>query len=732
MRIHIWDNEVKDYNVIPEYIDSEFYRELKKYSEKEMLKNSEYFAELIRFFEWQGGVDFEEIVEVLIDILSKSRGKFANCTFSNGFMSVIADLIFISSGDTRDVLDIYGTTGSAHLMQNEWGRECFDSITTFNPDIECRLISGVRTYLNRLMGCDICKDDPIDDLYDFNGAILLYNSPSTWSVETINAVVHKYIDDVTENPYSDTTAILHLPAKFCYAKEYFKVRAELVENDLLSKVILLPDGACDNLNESSVIVFLDHYNEYRQDSSQVTFIDARGYISERGHFLGDDLGDDLWGYTVNKNRYNVRFPDKFVDINLKESEKLLLYGIHPIIFTASKIEAVKDCVDISMASLFSISNGVRDYSEISGYVLENEDFVTSSEGLFQARSLTKSDIPYGYLQHKGKSLIISTENGRFEMAVINNDVKFYTKPEHCVLSFNGVLSEGADLAYFAHAMLANEFRNFVLLFCLAFISREDVIKQMTLPVLFDEDDKREFVEELRRDYIQSHSSDSQILKVTSDLSHMLSLTFSTIGDKIKCLMDSELNESDKMRIKQIEHNVKYISRSIDAYHSDFLVSNPKECNINALISDYVDAWKALGRDGFELKLESSLVDNAVASLDRTQIYIMLDTILENARRHGFGKQMKDGNLVQISLANVENDGKQYVSIKVSNNGYDLPSDFTIDCYIKKGGFAGKYGRSGLGGYHVARITAQHKGILYVYSNREWAAVVEVLLPIVQL
>lgn len=108
---------------------------------------------------------------------------------------------------------------------------------------------------------------------------------------------------------------------------------------------------------------------------------------------------------------------------------------------------------------------------------------------------------------------------------------------------------------------------------------------------------------------------------------------------------------------------------------------------------------------------------------------MLDTILENARRHGFGKVKREGNLVQMILDYTEYDGKDYIAIKIQNNGHRLPDDFTIDCYIRKGAFAGKYGRSGIGGYHVARITQQHKGYLSVYSDDSWGAIVEVLIPV---
>lgn len=716
MRLFIRKTDVTEFDVIPDHIDRTFYHELKQHAVPVMIKYNDVFNDLIAYMERYAGIDYEGIVESLVSELSRSNGKFSNCSFSKEFMEVIATLTFLASGDIRQVVEAYGGCGSAQMMQVDHSRESFDCIISYNPDVEFRLIAGVRTFIHRLFECDIYHRDPLPELINLQYSLLLYNSPNTWSVDTINELIYRYID------YSDcdTAAILHLPAKFCYAPEYNEARCAIVDANVLSSVILLPNNVCDNLKESSVLVFLDKIHHV----DETLFIDARQYVSDNGEFRGFELSDDIW-MAKSPTSLKPKFPERFFSKNVNR-----IPLIYPLFYTVGNLDKNSDdLVEVKPSSLFSLSKGIADCSCKSGVVITEDSFADTQDKLFDSISLKEQDIPEGYVKHTGKSLVIKTRHQRFELAVIASNIEFYTCPEDIVLSFNGPLGAGADIMYFAHYFMARPGLHAEILWFDSYNSLEGFFKLVKLPVLYDEDDRHEYVEALRRTYLQKQNTEDEIQKATSDLRHILGVTFGTISDRIKYLKDAGLPESAITDLIKIEHNVNYIGRAIDSFSNDFLVSNKKSQKMNAFISEYVSSWESLGREGFKLEFISNLSDDICADLDKDQIYIMLDTILENARRHGFGKVKREGNLVQMILDYTEYDGKDYIAIKIQNNGHRLPDDFTIDCYIRKGAFAGKYGRSGIGGYHVARITQQHKGYLSVYSDDSWGAIVEVLIPV---
>ena len=110
---------------------------------------------------------------------------------------------------------------------------------------------------------------------------------------------------------------------------------------------------------------------------------------------------------------------------------------------------------------------------------------------------------------------------------------------------------------------------------------------------------------------------------------------------------------------------------------------------------------------------------------------MLDSVLNNAIRHGFHKR-KDytqNNKVNFAFQLVKYKNEPYLVIRIANNGDPLSDDFTIDDYITRGRFVSTTGRSGLGGYHVYQVVKGHKGYLSLDSNKVWNVIVDILIPV---
>ena len=193
------------------------------------------------------------------------------------------------------------------------------------------------------------------------------------------------------------------------------------------------------------------------------------------------------------------------------------------------------------------------------------------------------------------------------------------------------------------------------------------------------------------------------------------------------------NEHFQHLVKSLKDNVEYMNRIIHYNNAriDSESFNLKRGDIAEFINAYVDAWNNYGGEYFKLLIENRLDADVQLSFDKTLFTVMLDSILNNAIRHGFHKRKNytDHNTVQISLSAVEYNGQPYLQLSVANNGDSIAEGFSITDYISRGRYTTSTGRSGLGGYHVYQIVKGHNGFLYLDSNKVWNMIVEVLLPI---
>lgn len=719
IRLYVDEGRVKEMSDLPDFIDNEFYGELKKSAMPGILKNVTVFQHLIDYIEDIAQINYEEIVESLVKKLSKSNSKFSNCSFSEEFMKVIANLIWENNGDERYIVEAYGGCGSAQMMQVSNVPTAFDWIKSYNPDRKCWLIAKVRTYLHRLFDSQIVLEDPMAPENEFNCSLFLYNSPNTWSVETINDLIDKCLDQSSMD-----AALLHLPANFCYSPDYADARRALMESELhLSKVILLPDSVCDNLEDSSVLILLEKWTFNGFD--ETVFIDARSYVTENGEINGEELSNDIW--SLKNPESKCKHPECFTSRKLSAEEQIF----YPLAYFAQNPDmfSKEDFVNVQLQSIFSVSEGAKEYPNKSGVVITKDDFSDTQDKLIESSRPKEIEIPEGYLQHYGKSIVVSTSRYRFELAVIDSNIEFYTKPGDMVLALQGPLGVNSDIRYFAHALLDNPMLQANILTFDSFHLLKECLKCLKLRILYDTDDRNKFVGKIKFEHDRKFYKKSDVSKATSDLKHMLGLPFSAIADRIHYLKDAGLAEPVMSDVIRIEHNIHYINRVIDSFSNDFLGSNKAKQSINELMHSYIAEWEALGRAGFKLEFVTKLEDSVCSEVDKLQIYIMLDAILENARRHGFDKQDREGNLVQILLDHKEIDGTGYVSIKIRNNGHKLPEGFSLERYAAKGEFAGKNGHSGIGGFHVARVVDNHRGFLSITSDDSWGTVVEVDLPV---
>lgn len=520
--------------------------------------------------------------------------------------------------------------------------------------------------------------------------------------------------------------VTHLPTGFCFrGNRDYEIRRDLIERNLIDTIIALPSNILYGTSIPSVILVC---KRGRNQGESIKFIHAEDY------FLGDrrkrifdydrlvemiegdacDIvnvsNDEIrqYDYNLNPSLYYKK------DFDLKDGQKVVRLEeiISPVEGERISSTDTTDSVSINYLS--------RDFIEV---LLNNSK---SSSRLEVRRNISYRSIKAS----KEKYILVFSGIGENRYG-INTDCKGFVYPiDVKVYKVNENILTPEYLVYtlINHNAISK--------------GRMPLSGYMMLPIVIDSFEKqKEIVSKEIQKYEQKISAEREadvirlgVKQNVSDLEHMLGSTQLRIS-KIINRLENATPSSDNYQhlVKSIKDNVEYMNRIIH-YNNARIESesfNIKEGDILEFINSYVDAWNNYGGEYFELSIKNSLKENIILSFDKTLLTVMLDSILNNAIRHGFHKRKNytEHNIVQINVSVVEYNTASHLLLSVANNGDPIAEGFTIEDYISRGRYTASTGRSGLGGHHVYKIVKGHKGYMYLDSNKMWNMIVEILLPI---
>ena len=228
----------------------------------------------------------------------------------------------------------------------------------------------------------------------------------------------------------------------------------------------------------------------------------------------------------------------------------------------------------------------------------------------------------------------------------------------------------------------------------------------------------------------------QINKAGSDIAHMLGSVFKKQNELIGELTNMKSGtEKYQSYVTALIDTSQYINRVITAVGKDLAKARVslKKINISDAISDYVRAWGNFsGLDDFILITQDLTQGDVILKMDVIFLRILLDTLIDNAWRHGFDRgtfNAIEGNKVAIRISPVLLEDRRFIVLSVMNNGLPLSEGYSVNDYIERGNYKGNAGRTGLGGNHVYTIAQRHGGYLSLNSEQDWGFVVDILLPI---
>lgn len=99
----------------------------------------------------------------------------------------------------------------------------------------------------------------------------------------------------------------------------------------------------------------------------------------------------------------------------------------------------------------------------------------------------------------------------------------------------------------------------------------------------------------------------------------------------------------------------------------------------------------------------------------SKLYVILDSIMDNAEKHGFPKDYETTNPgIHIEACDKSDDT---VLLKICNNG--KPIEIGINEYRLKGVYSGITGHTGIGGYQICRYIEQQGGYVDITRSERW-------------
>ena len=526
------------------------------------------------------------------------------------------------------------------------------------------------------------------------------------------------------------TAVVIVPSSFLYRKDTFSLRKTICEKKALEMVIDLPKNIFYGTGISASILVLNLAN--RQD--YVTFINAQQAFTGKNRDLrldvdrvidmieGHDSENRVMTHVSNLFDYDCLFSAYIYAnevVRLEENEHAVSLGDLITETYGESYTGVKPCRTLS------IENFSTDFFK----VIEAEDVSTCR---FEESHITKIHGPH---------IVLTNMDGKIGVYLHRGDTDFFIKSNHhLALKVNTQL---VTPEYMAYMLLTSDWAKKISSYDMGpRISVRNFVRlsSVQVPILFLEDQKQ-FIRTKLSDYHQEQvrikKADLERLgfrDVYSDVIHMLGTPFHKQGQVISLLeRTSKDDEKYPQRVKALMDISMYIQRIIDIVGKDF---SSTEADLDTLdlsdfIIEYHSAWNNYASGVYRMRIEIDADGSPMTiEADKDLLMVLMDTLTDNAKRHGFAPEYNPNNLVNISLQHVVFNEIPCVLLSVSNNGYPLKEGFTIQDYITRGRFEGKNGRTGLGGNHVHTIVKKHGGWLNIRSDKSWNFIVDMLFPMV--
>ena len=523
-----------------------------------------------------------------------------------------------------------------------------------------------------------------------------------------------------------------LPKNICFDKSFSKLRKKLVDKNLVEIVAELPSGIFNSSSISTVIMVL---SKDRRDDDSVLLIDGSRWFRESKTKVLD------WRSYYNKvlsfwkeNKYNT---NEMIPVNhesLISHEYLLL----PSLYLSIEDELLPGQKIMKLGDLIEAVEGELT-NNTEGKILSSAMFSDDVSVIFKDNVLPVDVIIKSQRLYKDADFALSFLQDKIKICKCSRNVGFYANSNQVPFRLKSPLVYADYLIYAILKSPSFKKIGYLISGTTLRTTRQSLQFILNCKIVIDDLAVQErLLSKLRDDYTYEkqaeYESEMQRLGIrtaTSDLSHMLGMTFDKVGNNISYMLGADLPDELRNALYSLNDNFEYMKRFILTVGANFASSpiSTEEVSVNEFINSYLQSWGNFGNTAFTLSYDSRVLNDTTFNIDKGMMRVLFDTVLDNAYRHGFNKQSSVNNRVVISSSCAIMNAQEYVLISIANNGSSLAKDFSLKKYISRGVFVGNSGRTGLGGNHIYSIVKRHNGYLNVSSSAAWSVIIELLIPV---
>jgi signal transduction histidine kinase len=172
------------------------------------------------------------------------------------------------------------------------------------------------------------------------------------------------------------------------------------------------------------------------------------------------------------------------------------------------------------------------------------------------------------------------------------------------------------------------------------------------------------------------------------------------------------------RCSKIANSVNYSYDVLNSYIKTAGTTSQEVDNdvirLNDFLKEYISNSLAIDKS-IRLTLDClQISDDCTVKYNKARLIVMLNSIVDNARKHGF----KDFNLCESPEIhfNVVDSG-DYILLNICNNG--KPIEITTEDYKASGVFKGITGHTGIGGFQISKYAEQQGGFVEIPIVKQW-------------
>lgn len=602
----------------------------------------------------------------------------------------------------------------------------FDGMETNQTN---RLIGSVRLLTNLPTGgiSEHHKISPanfLDESFDgYSGgwnmvAFLPFGSVDFSNEDLVNMtqdLVNKFKDS---DGFQD--AFFVLPKSFCYDPAFMELRKTLVTEGLLYAVIDIPANFC---NPQMEVVIIELYR-----SNSTWFIHGQAFVDPNNpnsfmKYSGSNL------VQIDEDDFAQMPQCECIASSMISGSA---YCLLPELYITAPQEKHAGEIAVRLDEIIELAGGTYDDTE-TGFIIDSNSFSDQPDMLFTPAVFKTAVLSEYSRKLKGEYLVATYVREKILLCKTPKDAVFHlARYQYAFQLVDGCYF---DLDYIISAIIRGDVLNRMALLMKWTHERITELLKQFIAIHPDKKVQETTIENLKADYERKKAEEAEAEKqraahreVSSDLSHMLGTTFDKIGDS---LADLKNMDNCQELAAQLRDNFDFMKRMLDSVGKDYSNVRIKrvEKEVNAFFQNYCDSWMNFGKNTFEVHYETTVSDESTFEIDEDLMKILLDTLFDNAYRHGFERRKAPDHQVLLKTSIVSMDDQKYVLLSVSNNGKPFPDDFTLQRYISRGEFCGESGRTGLGGNHVYSIAKRHDGFINLTSSPEWPVIIEVLIPV---